>query len=131
MRNRLHQWMDANKAGREGAVFHASDDRVLALLKATAGILDPRAGQEEVVVYVEALRAVEGALSAPPASEPKGPLFGILAGEPEIIGQRCADGGTCHHRCATECFRKDGCVPLTGSGLRYDWSAPNNFKQED
>ncbi|MDG9784685.1 Lar family restriction alleviation protein [Metapseudomonas otitidis] len=66
----------------------------------------------------------------PPASEHKAPLFGILAGEPEIIGQRCADGGTCHHRCNTECFRKDGCVPLSGSGLRDDWSAPPASEQQ-
>lgn len=64
MRNRLHQWMDANKAGRDGAVFHATDDRVLALLKAAAGILDPQAGQKEAMVYVEALRTVERALAA-------------------------------------------------------------------
>ena len=54
----------------------------------------------------------------------KKPLFGILAGEPEIIGERCADGGKCHHRCAAGCWRRTSCAPLSGSGLRYDWSAP-------
>lgn len=51
------------------------------------------------------------------------PKFGILAGEPEILGERCADGGKCHHMCDSECFRKDGCVPLSGSGLTDDWQA--------
>lgn len=52
------------------------------------------------------------------------PICGILAGEPEIIGERCADGATCHHRCAAGCWRRTSCAPLSGSGLRYDWSAP-------
>jgi hypothetical protein len=42
----------------------------------------------------------------------------------EILGEQCADGGTCHHHCTTTCFRKDGCVPLTLSGLKDDWTAP-------
>lgn len=50
------------------------------------------------------------------------PICGILAGEPEIIGERCADGATCHHRCAAGCWRRTSCAPLSGSGLRYDWS---------
>lgn len=54
----------------------------------------------------------------------KKPLFGVLAGEPEIIGERCADGGKCHHRCTDTCWRRTSCAPLSGSGLRYDWSAP-------
>lgn len=54
----------------------------------------------------------------------KKPICGILAGEPEIIGERCADGATCHHRCAAGCWRRTSCAPLSGSGLRYDWSAP-------
>ncbi|WMR34749.1 hypothetical protein [Metapseudomonas otitidis] len=78
----------------------------------------------------DAYASMLSAAPTPPASEHKVPLFGILAGEPEIIGQRCADGGTCHHRCATECFRKDGCVPLSGSGLRDDWSAPPASEQQ-
>jgi hypothetical protein len=49
------------------------------------------------------------------------PMFGVLAGEPEFIGERCADGGTCHHKCVEACFRKDCCVPLRGSGLADDW----------
>lgn len=52
------------------------------------------------------------------------PTCGVLAGEPVIIGERCADGGTCHHGCTAECFRRDCCVPLTASGLNDDWSAP-------
>ena len=54
----------------------------------------------------------------------KKPICGILAGEPEIIGERCADGGKCHHRCTDTCWRRTSCAPLSGSGLRYDWSAP-------
>lgn len=52
------------------------------------------------------------------------PTCGVLAGEPVIIGERCADGGTCHHCCTAECFRRACCVPLTASGLNDDWSAP-------
>ena len=52
----------------------------------------------------------------------KKPLFGVLAGEPEIIGERCADGGKCHHRCTDTCSRRSTCAPLSGSGLRFDWS---------
>ena len=52
----------------------------------------------------------------------KKPLFGVLAGEPEIIGERCADGGKCHHRCTDTCWRRTSCAPLSGSGLRFDWS---------
>lgn len=51
--------------------------------------------------------------------------FGILAGEPEIIGERCADGGKCHHKCQDECSRRKSCVPLSGSGLANDWSVPH------
>lgn len=54
----------------------------------------------------------------------KKPICGILAGEPEIIGERCADGGKCHHRCTDTCSRRATCAPLSGSGLRFDWSAP-------
>lgn len=53
------------------------------------------------------------------------PTCGILAGEDEIIGTRCADGGTCHHHCATSCSRKDTCVPLSASGLLDNWRTPS------
>ncbi|WP_208455952.1 VRR-NUC domain-containing protein [Burkholderia vietnamiensis] len=38
----------------------------------------------------------------------------------------CIDGGTCHHECGPkgECWRQDGCVPLTGSRLTDDWKLP-------
>lgn len=38
----------------------------------------------------------------------------------------CIDGGRCHHACGESgtCFRQDGCVPLTGSGLTDDWRLP-------
>lgn len=54
----------------------------------------------------------------------KKPICGVLAGEPEIIGERCADGGKCHHRCTDTCLRRSTCAPLSGSGLRFDWSVP-------
>ncbi|CEF89134.1 hypothetical protein [Pseudomonas phage vB_PaeM_PAO1_Ab03] len=52
---------------------------------------------------------------------------GILAGEDEILGTRCLDGGRCHHRCETSCFRKECCVPLTVSRLKDDWTAPDDY----
>lgn len=41
---------------------------------------------------------------------------------------RCPDGGKCHHDCeqAAPCFRSKSCVPLSGSGLRDDWSLPTS-----
>ncbi|MDY7802789.1 hypothetical protein U0E23_09955 [Burkholderia stagnalis] len=38
----------------------------------------------------------------------------------------CIDGGKCHHECGPkgECWRQDGCVPLTGSRLTDDWKLP-------
>lgn len=53
------------------------------------------------------------------------PTCGILVGEEQIIGERCADGGKCHHHCDTRCFRKECCVPLSASGLADDWAAPS------
>lgn len=53
------------------------------------------------------------------------PTCGVLAGEPEIVGTRCADGGKCHHSCVDVCWRKDNCGPLTLSGLTDDWKAPS------
>jgi len=45
-----------------------------------------------------------------------------LAGlQVEKIGERCADTGTCHHKCVDKCFRKDSCVPLAISGLGDNW----------
>lgn len=52
------------------------------------------------------------------------PTCGVLAGETEVIGERCADGGKCHHECAVSCFRRIACVPLTSSGLNDDWQTP-------
>lgn len=52
------------------------------------------------------------------------PTCGVLAGEPEILGQRCMDGGKCHHRCKLLCFRRECCEPLTASGLLNDWKTP-------
>lgn len=59
------------------------------------------------------------------------PRWGILAGEPEIVGSRCADGGTCHHDCTDVCFRNcPGFVPLSGSGLNDDWSIPVHLEKQ-
>ena len=59
------------------------------------------------------------------------PTVGILAGEPEIIGQRCADGGKCHHGCKPDpgCFRKECCGPLALSGLSDNWLSPEDEKK--
>lgn len=39
---------------------------------------------------------------------------------------RCVDGGKCHHGCKPneECFRKNSCVPLSGSRLTDNWELP-------
>lgn len=66
-------------------------------------------------------KAAEQHQGEPVALKPK---FGILAGEPEIIGERCRDGGACHHECTQTCFRRLNCGALTGSGLNPDWSEP-------
>jgi hypothetical protein len=54
---------------------------------------------------------------------PKAPTSGILAGEPEVLGERCKDGGKCHHSCTAQCFRREvaNCVPLGASGLTDSW----------
>lgn len=43
----------------------------------------------------------------------------------ERLGETCGDGGVCHHGCTDRCFRREGCAPLTDSGIsleewRYD-----------
>lgn len=68
MRERLHDWMDLNRMGQEGDMFHATDPRVRELLQRTAGVLKPGAGQEEAMAFAEALRVVERAISTPPAA---------------------------------------------------------------
>lgn len=65
IRERLHDWMNLNRQGQEGDMFHATDPRVRELLQRTAGVLKPGAGQEEAMAFAEALRVVERALSAP------------------------------------------------------------------
>lgn len=51
------------------------------------------------------------------------PIGGVLLGEYPIFGERCPDGGKCHHGCVTSCTRQDGCVPLSGSQLSDTWTA--------
>lgn len=46
------------------------------------------------------------------------------AESPGIIGETCDDGGTCHHGCKVECFRRKGCVPLSASGMTEHWQNP-------
>ena len=48
-------------------------------------------------------------------TETKSPACGMLAGEPAILGSRCKDGGTCHHRCESRCVRESSCLPLSAS----------------
>ena len=33
---------------------------------------------------------------------------------PEVLGERCIDGGKCHHQCESKCFRRECCGPLSG-----------------
>ena len=42
----------------------------------------------------------------------------------------CIDGGACHHNCGPKgkCFRQDGCVPLSASGLANDWTVPASLE---
>lgn len=57
------------------------------------------------------------------------PTCGILAGEQEIVGERCADGGKCHHNCLSKCWRRDSCLPLGASGLQDDWTTPTTGRR--
>jgi hypothetical protein len=44
----------------------------------------------------------------------------------EKLGVTCMDGGKCHHNCASSCFRRECCGPLTASGLTMEeWVYPN------
>lgn len=49
------------------------------------------------------------------------------------IGFICIDGGTCHHSCTANegCFRRDGCVPLSCSGLDDQWRTPEEAAQAE
>lgn len=31
----------------------------------------------------------------------------------EVLGETCLDGGKCHHRCKTRCFRRECCSPFS------------------
>lgn len=71
---------------------------------------------EPLAAYIERVKRFDDSL----ASE-RAPTCGVLAGEPEVIGVLCKDGGKCHHQCETACFRQQTCSPLTASGLGHDW----------
>lgn len=102
----------------------------------TAVIQGKPSGFRNTALYLAA-PSVPSAPAAPggaiDAREPKPAICGVLAGEPEVIGERCKDGGKCHHACATVCFRREGnnCVPLTGSRLNDDWSEPASNAQDE
>jgi len=38
---------------------------------------------------------------------------GLKACREEILGDRCIDGGTCHHDCKDLCFRRECCSPFS------------------
>jgi hypothetical protein len=98
----------------EQSAYRAIADAVTASHRVEA-LLKERLGQ---------LRPDQEAVTEPDAPNATPPQCGIRAGEPEILGERCADGATCHHNCGQACFRKGSCLPLTLSGLNNDWSIP-------
>lgn len=66
--------------------------------------------------------------STPAAPAPGNPLLMHIEWLHDSLREagHCIDGGRCHHACGESgnCFRQDGCVPLTGSGLTDDWRLP-------
>lgn len=44
----------------------------------------------------------------------------------------CIDGGKCHHGCDVkgDCWRQDGCSPLSGSRLTDDWKLPGKTEKD-
>lgn len=44
----------------------------------------------------------------------------------------CIDGGKCHHGCDEkgDCWRQDGCSPLSGSRLTDDWKLPGKTEKD-
>lgn len=116
--NRIHE-----------VVLATEHDRAVAALSAEINAL--RAGKEFCGACGEGCESCRVLQESPDLAElaqarcEQQAKFGILAGEPEIIGERCADGGKCHHKCHDECSRRKSCVPLSGSGLANDWSVPN------
>ena len=51
------------------------------------------------------------------------PLLGPvdLADYMPLVGDRCWDGGKCHHWCESECWRRDFCAPLAQRDFFVDW----------
>lgn len=47
----------------------------------------------------------------------------------EILGQRCADGGKCHHSCTQRCFRRECCSPF--SDYQGPWAYPAQTGKDD
>ena len=41
----------------------------------------------------------------------------------EVLGERCIDGGKCHHHCTDRCFRREACVPF--SDYSGPWAYPD------
>jgi hypothetical protein len=80
-----------------------------------------------------AIRTLSAMLTASPVEQPAAAPI-----HPDVLAHikwlhyclreagHCIDGGTCHHECGAkgECWRQDGCVPLTGSRLTDDWKLP-------
>lgn len=54
-------------------------------------------------------------------------MEGKQAAEPvEKLGERCIDGGTCHHKCKDKCFRRECCSPLSGHAGPWAYPAPTH-----
>jgi hypothetical protein len=47
----------------------------------------------------------------------------------EVLGERCIDGGACHHSCKECCFRRECCSPL--SGYAGPWAYPAQQPQAE
>ena len=54
-----------------------------------------------------------------------GELAAAAAPQPqaaEVLGERCIDGGKCHHACKDRCFRRECCSPFS------DYTGPWEYK---
>lgn len=68
------------------------------------------------------------AINALAASRSPAPATKHIAWLHDVLREAgyCIDGGKCNHGCGPrcKCFRTDGCVPLSGSGLADNWKLP-------
>ncbi|MBB3017625.1 hypothetical protein FHR70_000665 [Microvirga lupini] len=50
-------------------------------------------------------------------------------GDGEVLGERCIDGGTCHHDCKTRCFRRECCTHF--SDYTGPWAYPTEAQRHE